>query len=100
MTTASVMRFAILQFPASNCDQDCVHALRVLGSPAKLVWHKDTSLGEVDAVIVPGGFGQRGVEEPSSMRASSTFGLGVRISVAIGSEKIKAMGNTHTKCLL
>jgi phosphoribosylformylglycinamidine synthase len=50
------MRFAILQFPASNCDQDCVHALRVLGAQAKLVWHKDTSLGEVDAVIVPGGF--------------------------------------------
>lgn len=56
MTTHSAMRFAILQFPASNCDQDCVHALRVLGSQAKLVWHKDTSLGEVDAVIVPGGF--------------------------------------------
>ena len=52
----SAMRFAILQFPASNCDQDCVHALRVMGAQAKMVWHKDTSLGEVDAVIVPGGF--------------------------------------------
>jgi phosphoribosylformylglycinamidine synthase I len=52
----SAMRFAILQFPASNCDQDCVHALRVMGARAKMVWHKDTSLGEVDAVIVPGGF--------------------------------------------
>jgi phosphoribosylformylglycinamidine synthase len=56
MTLTQAMRFAILQFPASNCDQDCVHALRVLGAQAKLVWHKDTSLGEVDAVIVPGGF--------------------------------------------
>ncbi len=56
MTHIQAMRFAILQFPASNCDQDCVHALRVLGAQAKLVWHKDTSLGEVDAVIVPGGF--------------------------------------------
>jgi phosphoribosylformylglycinamidine synthase subunit PurQ / glutaminase len=56
MTPTKAMRFAILQFPASNCDQDCVHALRVLGAQAKLVWHKDTSLGEVDAVIVPGGF--------------------------------------------
>lgn len=56
MTSASAMRVAILQFPASNCDQDCVHALRVLGAKAKLVWHKDTHLGEVDAVIVPGGF--------------------------------------------
>ena len=56
MTPTQAMRFAILQFPASNCDQDCVHALRVLGAQAKLVWHKDTTLGEVDAVIVPGGF--------------------------------------------
>ena len=56
MTPIQAMRFAVLQFPASNCDQDCVHALRVLGAQAKLVWHKDTSLGEVDAVIVPGGF--------------------------------------------
>jgi len=50
------MHFAILQFPASNCDQDCVHAVRVLGHTASYIWHKDTSLGAVDAVIVPGGF--------------------------------------------
>lgn len=50
------MHFAILQFPASNCDQDCVHAVRVLGHTASYVWHKDTSLGAADAVIVPGGF--------------------------------------------
>jgi phosphoribosylformylglycinamidine synthase len=50
------MHFAILQFPASNCDQDCVHGVRVLGHSASFVWHKDTSLGAADAVIVPGGF--------------------------------------------
>jgi phosphoribosylformylglycinamidine synthase len=50
------MHFAVLQFPASNCDQDCVHAVRVLGHSAELVWHKDTSLGAADAVIIPGGF--------------------------------------------
>jgi phosphoribosylformylglycinamidine synthase len=50
------MNFAVLQFPASNCDQDCVHAVRVLGHSAAFVWHKDTSLGQADAVIVPGGF--------------------------------------------
>ena len=51
------MNFAVLQFPASNCDQDAVHVLRnVLGHSARLVWHKDTSLGGADAVIVPGGF--------------------------------------------
>ena len=51
------MNFAVLQFPASNCDQDALHVLRnVLGHSARFVWHKETSLGEADAVIVPGGF--------------------------------------------
>ncbi len=51
------MNFAVLQFPASNCDQDAVHVLRnVLGHSARFVWHKETSLGNADAVIVPGGF--------------------------------------------
>ena len=51
------MNFAVLQFPGSNCDQDVVHVLRnVLGHSARLLWHKDSSLGETDAVIVPGGF--------------------------------------------
>ena len=51
------MKFAVLQFPGSNCDQDCVHVLQnVLGHPTRLLWHKENSLGDVDAVIVPGGF--------------------------------------------
>jgi len=51
------MNFAVLQFPGSNCDQDCVHVLgNVLGHSARLLWHKEQSLGNADAVIVPGGF--------------------------------------------
>ncbi len=50
------MNIAVLQFPASNCDQDCIHAARLLGHHARLVWHKDNSLGAADAVIIPGGF--------------------------------------------
>ncbi len=51
------MNFAVLQFPASNCDQDAVHVLRnVMGHSAHLVWHKEISLGAVDAVVIPGGF--------------------------------------------
>src|SRR5712672_426880 len=51
------MNFAVLQFPGSNCDQDAVHVLRnVLGHSARLLWHKETTLGEVDAVVIPGGF--------------------------------------------
>ena len=51
------MNFAVLQFPASNCDQDAVHVLRnVMGHSARLVWHKESSLGDANAVIIPGGF--------------------------------------------
>jgi phosphoribosylformylglycinamidine synthase len=51
------MNFAILQFPASNCDQDALHAVKdVLGHSARLLWHKDHSLAGFDAVIIPGGF--------------------------------------------
>jgi phosphoribosylformylglycinamidine synthase subunit PurQ / glutaminase len=51
------MNFAVLQFPGSNCDQDVVHVLKnVLGHSAWLAWHKETSLGNADGVIVPGGF--------------------------------------------
>jgi phosphoribosylformylglycinamidine synthase len=51
------MNFAVLQFPGSNCDQDLVHVLQnVLGHSARLIWHKENSLGNADAVLVPGGF--------------------------------------------
>jgi phosphoribosylformylglycinamidine synthase len=51
------MNFAILQFPGSNCDQDVVHVLRnVFGHSARLLWHKESSLGDANAVIIPGGF--------------------------------------------
>lgn len=50
------MNFAVLQFPASNCDQDAVHAIRLLGHSARFVWHKENSLDNAEAVIVPGGF--------------------------------------------
>ena len=51
------MNFAVLQFPGSNCDQDVIRVLRnVLGHSARLLWHKESSLGAVDAVVVPGGF--------------------------------------------
>ena len=51
------MNFAVLQFPASNCDQDALHVVKnVLGHSARLLWHKEHSLAGFDAVIIPGGF--------------------------------------------
>ena len=51
------MRFAVIVFPGSNCDEDAAHAVeRTLGAHADLVWHQSGSLDGYDAVILPGGF--------------------------------------------
>jgi phosphoribosylformylglycinamidine synthase len=51
------VKFAVVVFPGSNSDMDAWYAAgRVLGEQAALVWHKDTGLGDADAVILPGGF--------------------------------------------
>ena len=51
------MTFAIVVFPGSNCDHDAYHAVKhVLKQDAEFVWHKETSLGRADVVILPGGF--------------------------------------------
>ena len=51
------MRVAVIRFPGSNSDQDCVRAVQDFpGASAEFVWHKDASLSGFDAVIVPGGF--------------------------------------------
>ncbi len=51
------MRFGVVVFPGSNCDQDCVHVVRdVLGQDAVEVWHGERSVAGLDAVILPGGF--------------------------------------------
>jgi len=51
------MKFAVVVFPGSNCDHDAYHAAKhVLGQDAKFVWHKETSLGDADVVVLPGGF--------------------------------------------
>ncbi len=51
------MKFGVVVFPGSNCDHDAYHALKhVLGQDTQFVWHKSSSLENVDAVILPGGF--------------------------------------------
>ncbi len=51
------MKFGVVIFPGSNCDRDCHHiATTVLGQTATYVWHKETQLPDIDALILPGGF--------------------------------------------
>jgi phosphoribosylformylglycinamidine synthase len=51
------MRFGIVVFPGSNCDEDAFHAAKdVFGQEAEYLWHKDTDLKGSDVLILPGGF--------------------------------------------
>jgi len=50
------MKVAVVQFPGSNCDQDAVWALQMVGLKAELVWHTETHLEGFQAVLLPGGF--------------------------------------------
>ena len=51
------MKFGIVVFPGSNCDEDAVYALdKILKQKVVKLWHKDTDLQNVDFIILPGGF--------------------------------------------
>ena len=51
------MKFGVVQFPGSNCDDDAYHAIGVvLGQPVEFIWHQSASVAGFDAIILPGGF--------------------------------------------
>jgi phosphoribosylformylglycinamidine synthase subunit PurQ / glutaminase len=50
------LTIGVVVFPGSNCEHDVVHAIRLLGGDAELVWHRETDLAGIDAVVLPGGF--------------------------------------------
>jgi phosphoribosylformylglycinamidine synthase len=51
------MKFGVVRFPGSNCDDDAFHAIgAVLGQPVEFIWHQSEQLSGCDVIILPGGF--------------------------------------------
>ncbi len=51
------MKFGVVQFPGSNCDDDAYHAIgAVIGQPVQFIWHQSHDISGLDAIILPGGF--------------------------------------------
>jgi len=51
------MKFGVVTFPGSNCDQDMVYVLEsILNQKVEQLWHKDTDLKGCDFIVLPGGF--------------------------------------------
>jgi phosphoribosylformylglycinamidine synthase len=46
----------VVLFPGSNCEHDVEEAIASLGGDARVVWHGDRSLGDIDSLVLPGGF--------------------------------------------
>ena len=49
------MKFGVVIFPGSNCDQDMIYVLRSFGHEVVELWHKDHDLQGVDFIMLPGG---------------------------------------------
>lgn len=51
------MKFGVVVFPGSNCDEDCVYVLKdVLQQHVVSLWHQDAALQDCDCIVLPGGF--------------------------------------------
>ena len=51
------MKFGVIVFPGSNCDRDISTVTKgILGVPTRMVWHQETDIHDLDAIVVPGGF--------------------------------------------
>jgi len=51
------MKFGVIVFPGSNCDQDCFYVIQdILKQPVKYIWHQDTNVRGFDCLVLPGGF--------------------------------------------
>ncbi|MFZ9889388.1 MAG: phosphoribosylformylglycinamidine synthase subunit PurQ, partial [Myxococcota bacterium] len=74
------MSVAVVTFPGSNCDRDCVHAVEHgVGAGAERIWHKDTELpAHTTAVILPGGFSYGDYLRCGAMAGRSTLMPAIR----------------------
>jgi phosphoribosylformylglycinamidine synthase len=51
------MKFGVIVFPGSNCDRDVAYVTRdLLSVPTRMVWHEETDISDLDAIVIPGGF--------------------------------------------
>jgi phosphoribosylformylglycinamidine synthase I len=79
------VRVGVVVFPGTNCEHDVVTALERAGAGGTLLWHGDTSLDGVDAVVLPGGFAHGDYLRPGALaRFSPVMGSVARFAQAGG----------------
>ncbi|HEX4457274.1 MAG TPA: phosphoribosylformylglycinamidine synthase subunit PurQ [Polyangia bacterium] len=89
------MNIVVVRFPGSNCDDDALHVINhVVGASGRFAWHKETSLGAVDAVILPGGFSYGDYLRAGAMAANSPI-MGAVKQFAEGGGPVLAICNGY-----
>lgn len=79
------MKAAVIAFPGSNRDRDMIAALTTIsGTAPAVVWHRETSLPDVDLVVIPGGFSYGDYLRSGAIAARSPIMDEVRGHVARG----------------
>lgn len=77
-------RVGVVVFPGSNCEHDVVEALQGMGADAELLWHGDAGVGDVDAVVLPGGFAHGDYLRPGAIARFSPIMAAVNEFAAAG----------------
>ncbi len=60
-------RVGVVVFPGTNCEHDVVLGVEAAGGEGVLLWHGDTKLGDVDALVLPGGFAHGDYLRPGAL---------------------------------
>ena len=77
-------KVGVVVFPGSNCEHDVVEALRGLGADACLLWHGDAAVGDVDAIVLPGGFAHGDYLRPGAIARFSPIMASITEFAAAG----------------
>ena len=92
------MRVAIVTFPGSNCDYDLYKCIQLVGGSPRFVWHREVELGEVDAVMLPGGFSYGDYLRAGAIAAMSPIMQAVRAFAASGGPVLGICNGFQTLC--
>ena len=74
----------VVVFPGSNCDRDANYSFEYLGARTRFIWHQETDLSGIDAVILPGGFSYGDYLRTGAMAAYSPVMQSVKEFAASG----------------
>jgi len=79
-----VITVGVVVFPGSNCEHDVIEAVSALGGEGRLIWHGNDRIGDVDAVVLPGGFAHGDYLRPGAIARFSPVMADLSRFVAAG----------------